>query len=96
MRFPVLEGTLEAFKSGGPPKYLTCELEADHGGRHYDKHAGWWEFVPFAQPPADHVNCRCELVTIDAGVRLPPWWVAERLDEVFGNTAPRIFHPLEL
>lgn len=101
VRFPIIEpGDVvkisEGYALSQPPKFLTCELEADHGGRHYDAIAGWWQFVPFtaAELLGDHVNCRCELATIETGVQLPPWWVADRCDEVFGPTAPELFFPV--
>lgn len=111
MRFPILNvgdsvTIVEGLGLSNPPKYLTCELEADHGGRHYDKTVGWWQFVPAEPiepfpavnldglPFAPHPNCRCELATVDGSVPMPAWWVAERCDEVFGPTSPELFFPI--
>lgn len=111
VRFPILSPgdavTLaEGLGISTPPKYLTCDLEADHGGRHHDPVVGWWQFVPFLMDLGelpDHPNCKCapveplgpQLPTVDTAVRLPAWWVAERADQLFGDTSPQIFFPLE-
>lgn len=52
----------------------------------------------------DHPNCKCtisgplepRLPTFDSSERIPPWFIAEGLEELVGPTSPRIFHPLEL
>lgn len=85
---------------------LVCDLEEGHEGFHHDPKAGAWEFVENADetatltiPPMSHAhqNCKCSLVpelpTVD-GRRLPPWWVAQGLEEQFGPTPPKIFHEL--
>lgn len=47
----------------------------------------------------DHPNCSCALPpmlpTIDSSIQLPEFWVREALEENFGPTSPRLFHPLE-
>lgn len=78
---------------------LTCDLEKAHAGAHHDPIAGAWELVPDPfklepMPEPQHLNCKCALPTVDARA-IPAWWVAERLEEVFGSTSPRIFHQLE-
>lgn len=84
---------------------LTCDLEEGHEGAHHDPKAGGWEFVENGDeatltiPPLSHAhqNCKCTVETLPTvdGRRIPPWWIAQRLDEVFGPTPPRLFFPLE-
>lgn len=57
------------------------------------------ESFELPDPPDFHPNCKCTIGPllpsfIDPTERIPAWWVAERCDEVFGVTSPRIFHPI--
>lgn len=97
LRFPILEpgqnvtGVENGWALTNPPRYLTCDLEAGHLGPHRTPDGIAWQFIPgvdFLEVAAG------ELATV-APSRIPAWWVAERLEEVFGPTPPRIFHELE-
>lgn len=84
---------------------LVCDLDEGHAGAHHDPKAGAWEFVENGDdatliiPPLSHPhqNCKCTVETLPKvdGRKIPPWWIAQRLDEVFGPTPPRLFFDLE-
>ncbi len=105
VRFPILHPgdavkIVEGLGLSSPPKYLTCDLEAGHEGRHHDPSIGFWEFVGFAglgipELSHPHQNCKCQLAEVDSSTRLPAWWVAQALEDMVGPTPPRLFFELE-